>query len=393
MKRKLLNFNWLQFGAMVALIVIGTLAIRSAGCARAESVFHGMWINNLTTAMLGLAIYFALSFVDYRKLISLAAWPWYLTALVMLVAVLIFGSTVYGGKRWLWFFQPSEISKLAIIVLLAEVFGRRRDERDASYDWRLGFRGFSLAALLVGVPAALILAEPDLGTTLALVPAALVMIFVANVWRKALVAMLLAGGVAALAILAAVHEAEKPGVSQQRREEILKFVPLKDHQVRRVKVFLFPESDLMGAGYNLRQAKISIGSGGFSGKGIGKGENNHLKYLPQAISMNDFIFCVWAEETGFVGSLLLLTLFGVLLVPGCYIAFVAGDERGRLLALGVSTLVFAHVYINIAMSVGLVPITGLPLPFISSGRTFLITVMAGLGLVQSVSIHREEKTR
>jgi rod shape determining protein RodA len=393
MKRKLLNFNWLQFGAMVALIVIGTLAIRSAGCARAESVFHGMWINNLTTAMLGLAIYFALSFVDYRKLISLAAWPWYLTALVMLVAVLIFGSTVYGGKRWLWFFQPSEISKLAIIVLLAEVFGRRRDERDASYDWRLGFRGFSLAALLVGVPAALILAEPDLGTTLALVPAALVMIFVANVWRKALVAMLLAGGVAALAILAAVHEAEKPGVSQQRREEILKFVPLKDHQVRRVKVFLFPESDLMGAGYNLRQAKISIGSGGFSGKGIGKGENNHLKYLPQAISMNDFIFCVWAEETGFVGSLLLLTLFGVLLVPGCHIAFVAGDERGRLLALGVSTLVFAHVYINIAMSVGLVPITGLPLPFISSGRTFLITVMAGLGLVQSVSIHREEKTR
>ena len=393
MKRKLPNFNWLQFGAMVALIVIGTLAIRSAGCARAESVFHGMWINNLTTAMLGLAIYFALSFVDYRKLISLAAWPWYLTALVMLVAVLIFGSTVYGGKRWLWFFQPSEISKLAIIVLLAEVFGRRRDERDASFDWRLGFRGFSLAALLVGVPAALILAEPDLGTTLALVPAALVMIFVANVWRKALVAMLLAGGVAALAILAAVHEAEKPGVLQQRREEILKFVPLKDHQVRRVKVFLFPESDLMGAGYNLRQAKISIGSGGFSGKGIGKGENNHLKYLPQAISMNDFIFCVWAEETGFVGSLLLLTLFGVLLVPGCYIAFVAGDERGRLLALGVSTLVFAHVYINIAMSVGLVPITGLPLPFISSGRTFLITVMAGLGLVQSVSIHREEKTR
>ena len=391
MKRKLLNFNWLQFAAMLALIAVGTLAIRSAGCARAESVFHGMWINNLTTAMFGLAIYFALSFIDYRKLISLTAWPWYLTALVMLVAVLIFGSTVYGGKRWLWFFQPSEISKLAIIVMLAEVFGRRHNERDAAVDWRSGFRGFLAAAVLVGFPAALILAEPDLGTTLALVPAALVMIFVANVWRKALVAMLFAGGVAALAILAAVHEAEKPGVSSERRERILKFVPLKDHQVRRVKVFLFPESDLMGAGYNLRQAKISIGSGGFSGKGIGKGENNHLKYLPQAISMNDFIFCVWAEETGFVGSLVLLALFGVLLLPGCYIAFVAGDERGRLLALGVSTLVFAHVYINIAMSVGLVPITGLPLPFISSGRTFLITVMAGLGLVQSVSIHREEK--
>jgi rod shape determining protein RodA len=146
----------------------------------------------------------------------------------------------------------------------------------------------------------------------------------------------------------------------------------------------------MGAGYNLRQAKISIGSGGFSGKGFGKGETNHLKYLPQSISMNDFIFCVYAEETGFVGSLALLMLFGGLLIPAAWVAFVARDARGRLLALGISALVFAHVYINIAMSIGLVPITGLPLPFISSGRTFLLTVMAGLGLIQSVSIHREE---
>ena len=128
------------------------------------------------------------------------------------------------------------------------------------------------------------------------------------------------------------------------------------------------------------------------GKGLGKGETNHLKYLPQAISMNDFIFCVYAEEMGFVGSLALLFLFGCLLVPCCWVAFVSTDGRGRLLTIGVSTLVFAHVYINIAMSIGLVPITGLPLPFISSGRTFLLTVMAGLGLVQSVSMHREEKT-
>lgn len=143
----------------------------------------------------------------------------------------------------------------------------------------------------------------------------------------------------------------------------------------------------MGAGYNLRQAKISIGSGGFLGKGIRKGETNHLKYLPQAISMNDFIFCVYAEETGFVGSLVLLTLFGMVLIPGAWVAITTTDGRGRLLALGISTLIFAHVYVNIAMSIGLVPITGLPLPFISSGRTFLITVMSGLGLIQSVAIH------
>jgi rod shape determining protein RodA len=140
----------------------------------------------------------------------------------------------------------------------------------------------------------------------------------------------------------------------------------------------------------LQQAKISIGSGGFSGKGIGRGESNHLKYLPQAISMNDFIFCVWAEETGFVGSVALLLLFALLLTGGCRTAIVCADGRGRLLALGFSTLIFAHVYVNIAMSIGIVPITGLPLPFISSGRTFLVTVTCALGLVQSVSIHREE---
>jgi len=199
------------------------------------------------------------------------------------------------------------------------------------------------------------------------------------------------GGLAAALVLGAVYEAEKPGVSAERRERILRFVPLKPHQVKRIRVFLFPEEDSLGAGYNLRQAQISIGSGGLTGKGIGRGETNHLKYLPQAISMNDFIFCVYAEETGFVGALGLLLLFGLLLAGCCRVAFFASDGCGRLLVLGVSTLVFAHVYVNIAMSVGLVPITGLPLPFISSGRTFLITVMSGLGLVQSVSLHREEK--
>ena len=313
------------------------------------------------------------------------------------MAVLVFGDTVYGGKRWLWFFQPSEISKICVIALLSWMYGTPEETSPAKAcggffgSWRFGFRGFAVAIAAIGVPALLILAEPDLGTTLTLVPATMLMLLVARVWRWGLAAIVLSGAILAAAVLGAVYEAEKPGVSPQKRERILSCVPLKSHQIKRVRVFLFPDEDLQGAGYNLRQAKISIGSGGFSGKGIGKGETNHLKYLPQAISMNDFIFCVYAEETGFVGSLVLLVLFGCLLVPGCYVAFVSTDGRGRLLAIGVSTLVFAHVYINIAMSIGLVPITGLPLPFISSGRTFLLTVMSGLGLVQSVSIHREEK--
>ena len=381
--KRLLQFNWVMFVAMLALVAIGTALIWSAGNARQELVFHDMWISNLVTACFGLGMYFVVAFADYRKLLTFAAVPAYLVSLLLLVAVLAFGSTVYGGRRWLWFFQPSEISKVFVIALMAEVFGQN------GKTWLRGFRGFLLAIVMVGVPCLLILAEPDLGTTLTLVPSAVLMMFAAKVWRKGLIAIAAIGGVVALAVLGAVYEAEKPGVNEERRARIYRFVPLKEHQLKRIKVFIFPESDVMGAGYNLRQAKISIGSGGLTGKGIGKGDTNHLKYLPQAISMNDFIFCVYAEETGFIGSLVLLALFGTLIVAGCWVAFVATDGRGRLLALGVSTLVFAHVYINIAMSIGLVPITGLPLPFISSGRTFLITVMFGLGLMQSVSIHRE----
>ena len=375
------RFDWAAFAAMIMLIAIGTVAIWSAGNARAEVVFHTMWIRNLVTAGIGLALYFGLARMDYRKWLPVLAVPFYALSVVFLIAVLLIGSEQFGGRRWLWFFQPSEASKLAVILLLAVLYGDGR---------RSGFAGFALAAALVGVPIALILVEPDLGTALTLVPAVLVMLLSAGVWRRGLLSLIAISGVLMLAVLGAVHEAEKPGVSSERRARIMRCVPLKDHQVRRVKTFLFPDGDVQGAGYNLRQAKISIGSGGFSGKGIGKGETNHLKYLPPAISMNDFIFCVYAEETGFVGTVALLSLFGILLVSCCRAAFASADGTGRFLALGVATLVFAHVYINIAMSIGILPITGLPLPFISSGRTFLIVVMCALGLVQSVSIHGKE---
>ena len=381
--RRLPRFDWTAFAVMLALIAIGTVAIWSAGNARAEGAFHGMWLRNLLTAIFGLGLYFAFSVLNYRKWIAFAALPVYILSVALLVAVLVFGSEQFGGRRWLWFFQPSEVAKLAVLILMASFFG-------SGADGRMGFRGFVLAAVLLAVPTLLILAEPDLGTALTLVPAVLLMLFVAGVWRRGFLALVAIGGIVALALFGAVYEAEKPGVSPERRACIMRCVPLRDHQVRRIRTFLFPESDTQGAGYNLRQAKISIGSGGLMGKGIGKGETNHLKYLPPAVSMNDFIFCVYAEETGFVGSALLLGLFGILLVSCCRTAFVSADGCGRLLALGTATLLFAHVYVNIAMSIGLVPITGLPLPFISSGRTFLIVVMCALGLVQSVSIHGKE---
>ena len=382
------RFNWITFAAMLALVAMGTAAIYSAGNARTEAVFHSMWKANLGTAAFGLAVYFALAYFDYRKYVALAAVPAYAFAVVLLVVVLAVGTETYGGKRWLWFFQPSEVSKLCLISMLAWMFGSSEEE-----PWKRGFRGFLAAAALIGVPAVLILKEPDLGTMLTLMPAALLMLFVARVWRVGLISAACASLVLGAAVLGAVYEAERPGVPRERKAAIMRCVPLKPHQVKRVRVFLFPDDDPHSAGYTLRQALISIGSGGLSGKGFRKGETNHLKYLPQSISMNDFIFCVYAEETGFVGSVVLLALFGALLVPCAWTAYVATDGTGRLIALGVSTLVFAHVFVNIAMSVGLVPITGLPLPFISAGRTFLVTVLAGLGIVQSVSIHGREKLK
>ncbi|MBO7721354.1 MAG: rod shape-determining protein RodA [Kiritimatiellae bacterium] len=390
MTAKLRNFDYLSFAVMIALIAIGTVSVWSAGNARTEAVFHGTWLRNLATAAFGLVLYLAIAFSDYRRWLGLVAAPAYCLALALLVAVLIFGSEQFGGRRWLWFFQPSEISKLCVIAMIAWLYG---GEDSPIAGVRRTFRGFLIAAAVVGLPALLILKEPDLGTALTLIPAAVVMLVVAGVWRRGLVTILAGGGIAALMVLGAVYEAERPGVARERRDKIMRFVPLRDHQVRRVKTFLFQDEDQTGAGYNLRQAKIAIGSGGFSGKGIGKSDSSHLKYLPQAVSMNDFIFCVYAEETGFIGSLVLLALFGTLLVLGCRAAFLSADGGGRLLALGVSTLVFAHVYVNVAMSIGVVPITGLPLPFISSGRTFLITAMCGFGVIQSVTIHREVKKR
>ena len=375
------RFDWFGFAAMLVLIAIGAVEVWSAGNARTEAFFHTMWIRNLTTAAFGLALYFILALTDYRKWIGPLSVPVYVLSLVFLTVVLFFGSEQFGGRRWLWFFQPSEIAKLAVILLLAALFGEGR---------RSGFSGFVLAVTLSALPVVLILLEPDLGTALTLVPAVLVLLLCAGVWRRGLLTLVAVGGILAMTVLGAVYEAERPGVSSERRARIMRLVPLKDHQVRRVRTFLFPDEDRQGAGYNLRQAKISIGSGGLTGKGIGRGETNHLKYLPPAISMNDFIFCVYAEETGFVGSLVLLAIFGILLFSCCRTAFAAATGAGRLLALGVASLVFAHVYVNIAMSIGVLPITGLPLPFISSGRTFLVVVMCALGLVQSVSIHRKE---
>jgi len=381
-KNFLRRFDWTLFAAMVALAAIGVVFVRSAGSARAVAALQTAWKAQSLTALLGLIPFFALAATDYRKILRWGAWPCYALSTVFLVAVLLVGAKVYGGRRWLWFFQPSEVAKIAVIALLAQLLGTRALG---------GFRSFLLCAALAGGPCLLILLEPDLGTTLVLLPAVLAMLLAARVWTKGLVTMLATGALAAGLLLGTVWYAENRAPGEERAR-IYARLPLREHQIQRLRVFLFPESDPYDGGWNLRQAKISIGSGALSGKGLGKGEQKFLGYLPPSVSMNDFIFAVLAEEWGFTGSLAVLLLFLLVLGSGLRIAFFHPDDRGRLLAVGVTTLVFAHVYVNVAMSIGLVPITGLPLPFISAGRTFLLVLMIALGLLQSVAVHGEAET-
>ena len=383
MLKKLLQFNWLTFLSLVALTVIGVIFIKSAGAARTVASLQDAWRLHAATALFGLILYFTLSFLDYRKILDLGSTPYFLLSVILLVAVLAFGEKVYGGKRWLIFFQPSEVAKLAVILMVAKVFGRKRPTNT--------FLDLLHGLGLLALPAFLILAEPDLGTALVLVPAILVMLLCARVCLRVLIPVLAACLLAAVAVLAAVHVAEST-TNPQTKETIYRFLPLKEHQRARLQTFLNPEADPYGGGWNLRQAKISIGSGSLTGKGIGKGEQKFLGYLPPSVSMNDFIFCVLAEETGFVGASVVLALFGVLLLSGLWTALRCPDDRGRLTVIGILTLVFAHVYVNIAMSIGLMPITGLPLPFISAGKTFLVVLLAAFGIIQSVSLHREEES-
>ena len=380
------RLDWLMLASMLMLVGLGVRLIQSAGGARTSVLLQGLWSVHAWTAVAGLVLYFALAAIDYRKMLRWCAGPFFALALLFLVAVLMFGAVRYGGRRWLWFFQPSELAKLAVILMLAQVFGGQSGSDDGGEPRRYGWLGALSGMAIVGLPAVLILAEPDLGTALVLVPTAFVMLLAARVWIKGLVALLLVGVLAAGLLLGTVYVAERqsdPG----ERARIYRHIPLKEHQVKRLRVFLFPDRDIKGDGYNLRQARISIGSGSWRGKGFGEGSLKNDGYLPPAVSMNDFIFAVLAEEAGFVGCLSMLLLFLGVLLPGLRIAWCCEDDRGRLLAVGTCTLVFAHVYVNVAMSIGLMPITGLPLPFISAGKTFLVVLMAAFGLVQSIAMH------
>jgi rod shape determining protein RodA len=176
----------------------------------------------------------------------------------------------------------------------------------------------------------------------------------------------------------------RTGMTEERQEQMLRYMGISPYQKRRIEVFLGLDKDPFGAGWNKRQSEISVGSGGLRGKGFQRGTQNILGYLPRSVAPTDFVFAVIAEETGFMGSAVVLTLFGAVALVGCLAALAARDKLGRLLCAGIVSVLFCHVFINVAMTVGLMPVTGLPLPLLSYGGTFMLVTMSALGIVQSV---------
>ncbi len=360
--------DWLAILLAAGLLAAGLSFIYSASWRGEETGIVGSWFSKqIWWAALGAGVALALAAMDYKFWIRQSWWI-YLASLALLALVLVAGRKMYGAYRWLVIFgvpvQPSEFAKVAMVLVLARVLSSPLIQRRS-------FGTVLLALFLMALPFGLILEEPDLGTAMILVPTAVFMLFAAGAALRYLIGLATLGiGGVALAL-----------------SPLSRFV-LDDYQRERIATFLDPSRDPLGSGWNALQSAIAVGSGGLSGKGFLNGSQNVLGFLPRTVSPTDFIFPVIAEETGFIGAGVLLLAFASLLT--CYVrtAWTAKDPAGSLLATGIAGLLFCHVFVNVGMTIGLLPITGLPLPFVSSGGSFMVSTLAGFGLVQSVHVRR-----
>ena len=373
------RLNWTLLAGMLLLVAIGVVFINSACSIREGAKLRGLYLQHAETGLAGLGAYLVLSAINYRALVRWSA-CFYLGSLALLAAVPLIGTAEMGARRWVFGIQPSEAAKLAAILLVAWLLGRREASR--------GTGAFFAVLGLLAVPVALVLAQPDLGTALVFVPTIFAMLFAAHATPRAFWTTVALGALAGVWIVTAVALAETLDLDKPTRESRLRLATgLRPFQQERLAHFLFPDKSPHGGAWNKRQSEIAVGSGGMWGKGFRKGDQNLLGYLPQNVSCNDFIFSVLAEEAGFAGSLVVLVLYAFVIGTVLTVAVACPDGVGKLLCVGVGTMMFCHVFVNIAMTVGLLPITGLPLPFISYGRTCLLTMMMALGFVQSVAIH------
>jgi rod shape determining protein RodA len=382
-----------QVVAVVGLMLLGATFVYSATMvsesARLAPWYNQSWFRQIVWYVLGTGAAATLCCVDYH---TLARWAMiaYWGAVLLLILVLFFGTVRFGARRWfdLGFFslQPSEFAKVAFILAQAHFLSRPVEElRVMVTFWK--------ALGLMLLPFVLILKEPDLGSALVLVPTGLAMLYVAGTPRQYLLRLL--GGVCLFGALFVVDVLLMPPNWQ---------VKLEDYQRRRLMVYFSKDyapahapkaererlrKQQFDDSHNVRQALISVGSGGLTGKGWRQGTQNALGYLPRAVAHNDFIFSVIAEEKGFVGSVIVLTLYGAVLFSGIRIAGQARDRLGKTLAVGVVTLLFSHVFINIGMNIRIMPVTGVPLPLLSYGGSSVLGSLIAMGMLQNVYIYRK----
>ena len=351
------DFDWFLFLLAVGIAAIGVMEIYST---TSHTVLATEYKRQIYWVLFGCVATLVLSRFDYHTLLEATPWLYVLSAMG-LVAVLVTSHATKGARRWLHLggltFQVSELAKLVIIMAVAVYFA---DKREKFVTWK----DLTRLGILVGVPMALVAAEPDLGTALTFLPILAVGVFMGGI-RGRQVGMLCLAGALILPVGWRV---------------------LKPYQRERIETFVHPSRDAQGHGYQSSQAKIAIGSGGFWGKGLGNGMQSRLGFIP--VSHADFIFASFAEEQGFVGALLVIMLYFFLLLRLLDGAQVAGDRAGAFLLVGFASLLFFQVAVNIGMMIGFLPITGIPLPLMSEGGSATLLTFAGLGVVMSVKMRR-----
>ena len=353
--------------ALAWLMGLGLMSMYSAGYD------HGTrFVDHARNGLLSLAVLFVVAQIPPQRLMQLAV-PLYVVGVTLLVAVAVFGITKKGATRWLNIgvtqIQPSEMLKIAMPLMLAWWFQKREGQ--------LRLPDFIAAFVLLAIPVGLIAKQPDLGTALLVLGAGLYVIFFAGLsWRLIIPAVLLAGA-GIVALVASEEQICQPEV---------KWVLLKEYQKNRVCTLLDPTKDPLGKGFHIIQGEIAIGSGGVTGKGFMKGTQTHLEFIPERTT--DFIFAAYGEEFGLIGALGLLVGFSALILRGLTIAYEAPTLFARLLAGAITMSFFTYVFVNMGMVTGILPVVGVPLPFISYGGTAMVSLGLALGMLMSIAKSR-----
>lgn len=371
-RRLLTNFDWILCGIVLLICAIGLVAIHSATLG--DSGMAGYMTRQIRWIILGIIVAFGTTLISYRILVKWG-YVFHLGVIVLLVLVLFFGVGGPGSpvQRWLalgpFFMQPSELSKFSLVLVLAHHFQESRQIGN------LGLVDLIWPTILVMVPFVLIVRQPDLGTALLLMIIYIPMIFLAGIKKLTMIFIGIVIMIAPLVAWFGIPPIVGP--------------ILKPYQQERILTFINPERDALGAGYQVIQSMIAVGSGEFWGKGFEQGTQGKLNFLPA--HHTDFIFSVFTEEWGFVGGAVLLILFLFLILWSLSSVLKPNDQASAILVVGVVSIITSHVLINIGMVIGLMPVVGVPLPFFSYGGSSMISMMFGIGLLLNIRMRRFQK--